>query len=252
MKKKILLTNDDGIASEGLASLRDALKDRFDVITVAPDQEQSGSGHSFTSTRPLRVTRRDDCTYSVDGSPTDCVMLAMYQLLDKKPDLLISGINRGQNMGDDVTYSGTVCAAFEGKIFGVPSIATSLSIRDGDARFYFEDAASSMRLIAEHLFIDGLSKHTLLNINFPNCPQREIQGTAITRLGDRKFHNVVVKREDPRGQAYYWIGGTPECQFLPGTDLEAVHHKKISITPLHLDMTDYDRIPELEKWNLRL
>lgn len=231
---RILITNDDGIYSEGLRHLSRALAPLGEVTVVAPDREQSATGHSLTLGRPLRLQRIEENWYAVDGTPTDCVNLAVLFLLkDRKPDLVVSGINFGLNMGDDVTYSGTVSATFEGTLLGIPSVAFSQEIAEG---FSFERAAGfAGRFIAE-LLRESLRPDLLLNVNLP---AGEIQGLSFTRLGRRVYQQVVVEKEDPRGRKYYWIAGTPEWQSDTGTDHEAVMSGRVSVTPLHLDLTDY-------------
>lgn len=249
--KTILLTNDDGINAKGLNVLKTVLQDYYNIITVAPTYEQSGSSHSLTMATPLRITRYDDQTYSVNGTPTDCVMLAIHKIMAQKPDLLISGINDGQNMGDDVTYSGTVSAAFEGTLMGIPSLAVSLVIRNEQEQ-YFDDAARVTCQLVDQILKHGFPEDTLLNINIPNMPQAEIQGVVITKQGKRVYNDVIVEKEDPRGRSYYWIAGKVKWELLPNSDFSAIHENKISITPLHLDLTNYQTIPELEKWELAI
>ena len=231
---RILITNDDGVYSEGVRLLARALAPEGEVIVVAPDREQSATGHSLTLHRPLRLQKIEENWYSVDGTPTDCVNLAVLWLLkDKKPDLVVSGINFGLNLGDDVTYSGTVSATFEGTLLGIPSVAFSQEIAEG---YSFERAAAfASRFIAE-LLRETLRPDLLLNVNLP---AGDFQGLSFTRLGRRVYQQVVVEKEDPRGRKYYWIAGTPEWQSESGTDHEAVASGRVSVTPLHLDLTDY-------------
>lgn len=233
---RILLTNDDGVYSEGIKLLASALAELADVIVVAPDREQSATGHSLTLHRPLRMRRMEDNWYAVDGTPTDCVNLAVLSLLeDDPPDLVASGINFGLNLGDDVTYSGTVSATFESSLLGIPSIAFSQEVGE---HFSFEPAARFARSLVKTLLErrDHLPSDLLLNVNFPSG---EFQGIAFTKLGRRTYRQSVVEKTDPRGRKYYWIAGTPEWQEGEGTDYEAVSQGKISVTPLHLDLTDY-------------
>jgi 5'-nucleotidase len=231
---RILITNDDGVYSEGLRLLARALAPLGEVTVVAPDREQSATGHSLTLNRPLRLQKIEENWYAVDGTPTDCVNLAVLWLLkDRKPDLVVSGINFGLNLGDDVTYSGTVSATFEGTLLGIPSVAFSQEIAEG---YSFERAAAfAGRFIAE-LLSASLRPDLLLNVNLP---AGELLGLSFTRLGRRVYQQVVVEKEDPRGRKYYWIAGTPEWQSDSGTDHEAVHSGRVSVTPLHLDLTDY-------------
>lgn len=231
---RILITNDDGVYSEGLRLLARALAPLGEVTVVAPDREQSATGHSLTLGRPLRMQKIEENWYAVDGTPTDCVNLAVLWLLrEAKPDLIVSGINFGLNLGDDVTYSGTVSATFEGTLLGIPSVAFSQEIAEG---YSFERAAGfAGRFIAE-LLSETLRPDLLLNVNLP---AGELQGLSFTRLGKRVYQQVVVEKEDPRGRKYYWIAGTPEWQSENGTDHAAVAAGRVSVTPLHLDLTDY-------------
>jgi len=231
---RILITNDDGVYSEGLRLLARALAPLGEVTVVAPDREQSATGHSLTLGRPLRLQKIEENWYAVDGTPTDCVNLAVLWLLkERRPDILVSGINFGLNLGDDVTYSGTVSATFEGTLLGIPSVAFSQEVAEG---YSFERAAAfAGRFIAE-LLSATLRPDLLLNVNLP---AGELQGLSFTRLGRRVYQQVVVEKEDPRGRKYYWIAGTPEWQSDSGTDHEAVASGRVSVTPLHLDLTDY-------------
>lgn len=232
--RRILVTNDDGVYSEGIRLLADELAGLAEVVVVAPDREQSATGHSLTLDRPLRLRKLDENTYSVDGTPTDCVNLAVHWLLkDTRPDLIVSGINFGFNLGDDVTYSGTVSATFEGTLLGIPSVAFSQEVGEG---FSFAPAARFARRLVEILMTEPLSSDLLLNVN---VPAGEIRGVSFTRLGRRVYKQSVVEKEDPRGRKYFWIAGTPIWQMDSGTDHEAVSEGRISVTPLHLDLTDY-------------
>jgi 5'-nucleotidase len=234
----ILVTNDDGVFSPGIQVLAKRLKALDDVVIVAPDRERSATGHSMTLHRPLLIEQIKDGVYSVNGTPTDCVNIAVKGLLKETPKLVVSGINKGPNLGDDVTYSGTVAGAIEALILNVPSFAISLSAREN---FRFADAAEVALQVARTVLEKGLPKGTLLNVNVPNLPVPELNGTAITRLGKRVYHQMTVERIDPRGKKYYWIGGgEPEWEHDPGTDFDAIDKGMVSITPLHLDMTDYE------------
>ncbi len=245
----ILLTNDDGINAEGLRSLREAVSRIGEVTVVAPERQQSGSSHALTLSDPLRISRIDEHTISVDGTPTDCVLLAMRGLFERKPDLLISGINHGPNLGDDITYSGTVAAAFEGTLLGLPSIAISVS---SWKECRFEAAAEFAVVIAREVLRHGLPQGTLLNVNVPSLPPDRIKGVKVTKLGKRVYRDVIVRKTDPRGRDYYWIGGEPPI-WCSGedTDFEAVENGLISVTPLHLDLTDYKSIEKIRAWNLK-
>ena len=232
--KRILITNDDGVFSEGVRLLREAVADLADVIVVAPDREQSATSHSLTLHRPLRLQKLEEGLYSVDGTPTDCVNLAVLWLLeDRKPDLVLSGINFGVNLGDDVTYSGTVSATFEGTLLGIPSVAFSQEVAEG---FSFERAAGFARRLVKLLLESELPSDLLLNVN---VPAGRVEGVRFTKLGRRTYRESVVEKRDPRGRRYFWIAGTPEWTSEPGSDHEALSQGRISITPLHLDLTDY-------------
>jgi 5'-nucleotidase len=232
--KRILVTNDDGVFSEGIRLLAKELSEFAEVIVVAPDREQSASGHSLTLQRPLRLVKIEENVYSVDGTPTDCVNLGvMWLLKEEPPDLIVSGINFGFNLGDDVTYSGTVSATFEGTLLGIPSVAFSQEVGEN---FSFATAARFAGQLIRLLCTRELPKDLLLNVN---VPAGEVKGVSFTKLGHRVYQQSVVEKIDPRGQRYFWIAGTPEWQNDAGTDHEAVSTGRISITPLHLDLTDY-------------
>ncbi|MEO8277549.1 MAG: 5'/3'-nucleotidase SurE [Thermoanaerobaculia bacterium] len=231
---RILVTNDDGVFSEGIRRLAEALSAHGEVTVVAPDREQSATGHSLTLNRPLRLQKLEENWYAVDGTPTDCVNLAVLWLLkERRPDFVVSGINYGLNLGDDVTYSGTVSATFEGTLLGIPSVAFSQEISEG---FSFARSAEFAGRFIGELLSAPLRKDLLLNVNLP---AGEIQGLSFTRLGHRVYQQVVVEKEDPRGRKYYWIAGTPEWREDSGTDHDAIVHSRVSVTPLHLDLTDY-------------
>jgi 5'-nucleotidase len=232
---RILVTNDDGVYSEGIKLLAGALSDLGEVVVVAPDREQSATGHSLTLHRPLRMQQLEKNWFSVDGTPTDCVNLAVLWLLRKrKPDLVVSGINFGLNLGDDVTYSGTVSATFEGTLLDIPSVAFSQEVAPG---FSFQPAADFARQMVGLLLAEPhLPGDLLLNVN---VPAGAIRGVNFTRLGHRVYQQSVVEKVDPRGRKYYWIAGTPEWQTETGTDHAAVASGRVSVTPLHLDLTDY-------------
>ncbi len=239
----ILVTNDDGVYSPGIQILAKRLRELDSVAIVAPDRERSAAGHSMTLHRPLLIEELKELMYSVNGTPTDCVNIAVKGLLKETPRLVISGINKGPNLGDDVTYSGTVAGAIEGILLGIPSFAISLTARED---FLFAEAAEVAVRAAGQVLEQGLPAGTFLNINVPNLPISEMQGTRITRLGKRIYHQMTVERVDPRGKKYYWIGGgEPDWEREEGTDLDAVDRKYVSITPLHLDMTDYSSFGRL-------
>lgn len=239
----ILVTNDDGIFSEGIERLADALSEVGEVVTVAPDQERSAAGHSLTLQHPLRAKLVGENRWSVDGTPTDCVNWGVLHLMkERRPRLVFSGINLGLNLGDDVTYSGTVSAAFEGTLIGLPSVAISQEIETG---FTFDAAAAFARRLARQLLEEPLPAGTLINVNVPAGPPR---GVRVARLGKRVYGEAVIEKIDPRGRPYYWIGSTPPTgQLEEGTDLSAVAEKYISMTPLHLDLTDYRSMEVVER-----
>ena len=243
----ILVSNDDGVRSEGIVALAEALKDLGTVYVVAPDRERSAAGHSLSLAHPLRVEKLSPRVYSVDGTPTDCVNLGVNGILKgKKVDLLVSGINKGANLGDDITYSGTVSAAMEGTLLGVPSIAISLVTR---SRFRFDTASAMAVDVAQKVLKRGLPDDTLLNINVPNTAREEIKGVRVTRMGKRVYGDMIVEKRDPRGKKYYWIGGDNlNSEDVPGSDLEAIEEGFISITPIHLDLTNFAAIRALRKW----
>lgn len=239
----ILVTNDDGVYSPGIQILAKRLRALDSVVIVAPDRERSAAGHSMTLHRPLLIEEVKDSMYCVNGTPTDCVNIAVKGLLKETPRLVVSGINKGPNLGDDVTYSGTVAAAIEGILLGIPSMAVSVVAREN---FRFAEAAEVAFQTAVRVAEQGLEPGTLLNINVPNLPISEIQGTRITRLGKRIYHQMTVERVDPRGKKYYWIGGgEPDWEREEGTDLDAVDRSMVSITPLHLDLTHYPSFQQL-------
>jgi 5'-nucleotidase len=237
----VVLTNDDGIHAPGLAALEKALAELGDVYVVAPEREQSACGHALTLHRPLRALKMGERRFAVNGTPSDCANMAVLGFLPETPVLIVSGINHGANLGDDVTYSGTVSAAMEGTILGVPSIAVSL-VDGGD----FEVAGRVARLIAMRVLVGGLPGNTLLNVNVPPQPPR---GIRMTRLGHRVYKEKIVEQADPRGRSHYWIGGgNARWDDLDGTDMGAVHDGYISLTPLHLDLTNHRALVQLADW----
>ncbi len=244
----ILVCNDDGVRSDGIQALARALQPLGDVYIVAPDREQSAAGHSLTLHRPLRVEEIAPRQFAVDGTPTDCVNLAVSGILPGRPGLVVSGINKGANLGDDITYSGTVSAAMEGTLFGIPSIAVSLA---GRATFDFGPAADFAAHLVARVLEHGLPPDTLLNVNVPERPREDMTGFRITRQGKRRYGEALVEKLDPRGKKYYWIGGD-ELGFVhePGTDYAAILDGAVSITPVHLDLTHYPSFPVLEKLTL--
>jgi 5'-nucleotidase len=237
---RILLTNDDGIQSEGLFALRAALSPDHDVTVIAPDRNWSISGHNRTMDRPLRVfeVKLSDGSpaFSTDGTPSDCVALAVLGLLDQPPELVISGINHGNTLGDDITYSGTVAAAMEGIISEIPSVAVSMNTRPD---WPVEMGAGFIKRLVAEISKHSLAKDILLNVNIPNIPEDQIRGVQITRLGRRIYKDELIVRTDPRGNKYYWIGGEtpPTHPRVDGTDVTAIDDGYVSITPIHMDLT---------------
>ncbi|MCF6285031.1 MAG: 5'/3'-nucleotidase SurE [Candidatus Hydrogenedentes bacterium] len=236
----ILVTNDDGIRALGLRLLAKALQCLGHVEVYAPEGQQSAVGHSVSLHKPLRVNTLEPGWHMVDGTPTDCVMLAVRSLLGRRPDLVVSGVNSGANLGDDVTYSGTVAGAYEGMLLGVPSIAVS----DVSYKPVFQETAAQVaQVVARHVLEHGLPADTTLNVNVPDVPYDELKGVAIARMGRRDYQDEIVRREDPRGGVYYWIGGDEPTHIKEsGTDFEAIEAGKVSITPLHRDVTHHDTL----------
>ncbi|MBN2808370.1 MAG: 5'/3'-nucleotidase SurE [Deltaproteobacteria bacterium] len=247
MTKKILLCNDDGFDAVGIKELEAGLAGLGELTVVAPDREQSASGHSLTLQHPLRIDERSPCHYAVDGTPTDCVFLGINHIMKAhRPDLVVSGINRGGNLGDDITYSGTVAAAFEATLLGVPALAVSLEIT---REHHFATASRAAREVALKVFAHGLPAATLLNVNVPDLPWEKLAGFRITRQGKRSYSDVVRENVDPRGRHYYWIGG----EVLPGEDLDGtdaalVRSGFVSITPIQLDLTNHRALELLGNW----
>ena len=243
----ILLTNDDGIHSAGLQALASELQTFGRIVTVAPDRERSAVGHALTLHAPLRAEEITKDHWAVSGTPTDAVSLGICSLLKEKPALVISGINKGGNMGDDLTYSGTVAAAMEATLMGVPAIAVSLAAQS----FKFDDFADAAKIaqqLAATVLEHGLPADTFLNINVPD---RKPLGIRLTRQGKRIYEDAVVENRDPRGRTYYWIGaGELGFQNLDGTDFHAVQNGYVSVTPLHLDLTNYAAMERLRQWQL--
>lgn len=239
---RILITNDDGIYSQGIRKLADALRPVGETIIVAPDREQSAASHALTLNRPLRLLQLEEREWIVDGTPTDCVNLAVLKLMkDARPDIVVSGINFGPNLGDDVTYSGTISAAFEGALLNIPSIALSALVGE---HFSFDRCAEFAALLTRYILQQPRNPQIILNVNFP---VGEFSGVRVTRLGKRVYSEGVIERLDPRGRKYYWIGGDPPTWHPgEGTDFEAVQNGYVSITPLHLDLTHHDSISRLK------
>ena len=242
---RILVTNDDGVNFPGIHALADALREIAEVIIVAPDRDRSGASHSLTLSRPLYVNKLRDDFISVQGTPTDCVHLALTGLLEQAPDIVVSGINNGANLGDDIIYSGTVGAALEGRFLGLPSIAVSLT---GEHRYY-ETAAIVTRRLIHYLQKTTLAHVSTLNINVPDVLIEDIKGFEVTRLGSRHCAEPAVKQVDPRGREIYWIGAAGnENDASLGTDFYAIKQDKVSITPLNIDLTCYKSFDEVATW----
>jgi 5'-nucleotidase len=248
---EILITNDDGIHAEGLAVLRRALEPLGTVWVVAPEREQSGASHALTLHRPLRLRRLEERAFSVDGTPTDCVLLACRgtpDLPNGKIGLVVSGINHGPNLSEDVTYSGTVAAAIEGLMLGIPSMAVSVEAWHPGG---FDAAGGVARYLAQRILEKGIPPGALLNVNVPNLPAAQIRGYRITRLGKRVYSGSVFRKTDPRGRPYYWIGEEQAVfEHQDGTDFSALKEGYVSITPIHLDLTDHGAISGLQGWDL--
>ncbi len=243
---RILLSNDDGYFAPGIAALAAALGALGTVTVVAPERDRSGASNSLTLDRPLSVRKSANGFMYVDGTPTDCVHLAVTGLLDHLPDIIVSGINHGSNMGDDTIYSGTVAAATEGYLLGIPSIAVSLSGRSGR---YFETAARIARNLVERFARSPIREPVLLNVNVPDVARDDLRGVQTTRLGKRHKAEPVVKAQNPRGDTVYWVGAAGEAADAgPGTDFHAVANNYVSITPLRMDLTHPDQIPVVKQW----
>jgi len=242
----ILLSNDDGYLATGLCVLAKSLAVFADVSVVAPDKNRSAASNSLTLEMPLRAHQSENGFISVDGTPTDCVHLAITGLLEHEPDMVFAGINHGSNLGDDVLYSGTVAAATEGRFLGFPALAISLASNEPK---HFDTAAQVAVVLLKKIVENPLPKDTLLNINVPDLPYSELQGYKSTRLGQRHKSEPVIKSSDPRGREIYWVGPPGgEQDAGEGTDFFAIKNGYVSITPLQLDLTRYERMNELEQW----
>jgi 5'-nucleotidase len=243
---RVLISNDDGYRSEGLRALAEALRPVADVTLVVPDRNRSGAGNSLTLDRPLRVWQEAPDLYCTNGTPTDCVHLAITGLLEQEPDMVISGINEGANLGDDVLYSGTVAAAIEGRFCGLPAIAVSLA---GPRPTHFDTAARVARMLFDRLRRTALPADTILNVNVPDLPYDQLAGVWATRLGHRHRAEPVVPAQDPRGRRIYWVGlAGPEQDAGPGTDFHAVSRGFVSVTPLQTDLTRHSALAQLSSW----
>ncbi|MEW6412218.1 MAG: 5'/3'-nucleotidase SurE [Candidatus Zixiibacteriota bacterium] len=249
--KRILITNDDGYFSEGITTLFKILSRKHQVYLVAPDREQSASSHSLTLNRPLRVHKIGKNQYTTDGTPTDCIMLAIHLLYKRtKPDVIISGINHGANMGDDVTYSGTVAAAIEGSILRIPSIAVSMA--NYEPGMPMNRAANFVKRLLDSFERMKLDPSTFLNVNLPPDNGRAYTKYEFTQLGFRHYKDIVIHKTDPRGKPYYWIGGRPKWRTTKGSDFEAVNRGVVSITPLKLGFTDMVTLARLGTNGIKL
>lgn len=244
--RTILVTNDDGIDSTGIQTLADALKVLGKVIVVAPDRDKSAVSHSLTMHRPLRLKKIAEDRITVDGTPTDCVAIALQKIIPEPPALLVSGINHGPNLGDDISYSGTVAAALEGTMHCIPSMAVSMAAKDGN----FEQGAEIAARLAVHVLDQGLPENTLLNINIPAGEM--VQGLRITRQGRSLWRDSIQETTDPWGKTLYWIGGgLPVIDSAADTDLHAIANDYVSVTPIHLDKTSHEGVLILKKdWQL--
>ena len=238
----LLVTNDDGIHAPGLAALATALGELGDVWVIAPEREQSACGHALTLHRPLRTVAMGERRFAVNGTPSDCVNLGVLGFLPERPAVVVSGINHGGNLGDDVTYSGTVSAAMEATLLGVPALAVSLL--DGGELAH---AAAVARAVTMRVLVEGLPRKTLLNVNVP--PQTP-RGLRMTTLGHRVYSDKIVEHTDPRGRTHYWIGaGAPAWESLEGTDMGAIHDGYVAVTPLHLDLTNHAALARMGDWD---
>ncbi len=246
----VLISNDDGVYAKGINVLADALSQVAHLDVFAPDRNRSGASNSLTLSAPLRIKKVNNGFFSVEGTPTDCVHVAITGLMKKMPDMVVSGINAGSNLGDDVWYSGTVAAAMEGRFLGLPAIAISLV---GDHCQYYETAGHVACDLVQHLIKEPLPVGTILNVNVPDVPLDHLQGYEVTRLGTRHQAEPTIKQVDPRGHAIYWVGPAGAEQDAGiGTDFYAVRQGKVSITPLRIDLTHYEAFDGLSSWVNRL
>lgn len=247
----ILCTNDDGYLAAGIRVLGEASGALGSVTVVAPDREQSATSSSLTLHHPLRARRTPDGAWVVDGTPTDCVILAVNELLTRRPDFCVSGVNHGPNMGEDVLYSGTVAAAMEATVIGIPAVALSYT---GDRPEEIEGWQGVVRALLEKLLArDAFPDHTLFNVNLPAVAPDEVRGVRVTSLGRRRYAESITRANDPSGKEYFWIGGgSVHWEPVEGSDFKAVHEGYVSVTPLHLDLTNYELLEEIRGWDLGL
>lgn len=243
---KILISNDDGYLAPGIRVLAEALQSMAEITVVAPDRNRSGASNSLTLESPIRAREQENGYISVDGTPTDCVHLAITGLLAEEPDMVVSGINAGANLGDDVLYSGTVAAAMEGRFLGLPALAVSLA---GSELKHYDTAARVVTRLLEHLKNEPLPSDIILNVNVPDIPYEELQGMVSTRLGHRHKAEPVVKMHDPRGLPIYWVGPAgAEADAGEGTDFYAIRNRQVSITPIQVDLTSYGNLDRVRDW----
>jgi 5'-nucleotidase len=243
---RILISNDDGYQSPGLRMLAEALRDLGDVTVVAPDRDRSGASNSLTLTVPIRADRAENGYLRVEGTPTDCVHLAITGLLEHEPDIVVAGINHGPNLGDDVIYSGTVAAATEGRFLGLPAMAVSV---DAHLPKHLETAGRVAALLVRNLTREAPEPNIILNVNVPDMPYEELRGFAATRLGHRHKAEPVTPAKDPRGRTVYWVGPAgPEQDAGPGTDFHALRNGFVSVTPLQVDLTRHSAVQPLARW----
>jgi 5'-nucleotidase len=244
----ILVTNDDGVHSPGLTSLFHAMETLGDAYIIAPDRERSAVSHALTMHRPLKVEQLQEHIYSINGTPTDCVAVGIHKILPARPAFVVSGINIGANLGDDITYSGTVSAAMESTIMGIPAFAVSLVMQQKPlSHINFEPAANISATIGTYILKHSLPYDTLLNINIPDIPYDSFKGMKLTRQGKRIYDGSIKETFDPHGQKHYWIGGgTPFWEHGEDTDIQAIQDDYVSITPIHLDLTNYDALKFLK------
>ncbi|HJU49302.1 MAG TPA: 5'/3'-nucleotidase SurE [Pseudogulbenkiania sp.] len=243
---KFLISNDDGYFAPGIATLAKALSRHGEVVVVAPERDRSGSSNSLTLDRPLSVRKAANGFFYVNGTPTDCVHVAVTGLLDFRPDMVFSGINHGPNMGDDTIYSGTVAAATEGFLLGIPSVAVSLAGKSGA---HFATAAAVVDRLVQRLHASPFHSPVLLNVNVPDIPLGQLEGMTVTRLGRRHYAEPVIKAQNPRGDTVYWVGPVgPAQDAREGTDFWALAHNQASVTPLMLDLTAYGQLDGIKTW----
>lgn len=242
---KILVSNDDGVYAPGIGMLYKSLSELGEVKVIAPDRDRSAASNSLTLSTPIRITELDNGFISVDGTPADCVYMGLRAIMDQPPKMVVSGINAGENLGDDVLYSGTVAAAMEGRFLGFPAIAVSLA----GEHTYYETAGRVVQNLVQHLIRHPLPSDTILNVNVPNIPFSEIKGYKVTRLGRRHPSANMIEEKDPRGKKIYWVGTVGKEQDAgPGTDFDAINQGYVSMTPLEIDLTRHKVLQDLEYW----